>query len=112
MTEWVRDSFASDILLTVVAEQQDPMKKSAAYHMDWARRVTKAFQERHTADGPIGLGDLVLPAKIPVLWPLVVVDVQSNKTGVVDLDTGEPKYFGATYVTRLQGLSTKQPSRR
>jgi hypothetical protein len=40
-------------------------------------------------------------------WPLVVVDAQYNKTGIVDLDTGEPKYFGAGYVARLQGLPTK-----
>ena len=113
MSECARDDLAADVLSFVLVEQQqETVKKSAAYHLDSARGVTKAFQERRTATGPIALGDLVMPVKISASWPMVVVDAQHDKTGVVNLDTGEPKYFGASYVARLQGLPTKQWSVR
>lgn len=107
ITQCAEDSFALEVLNSISAEQPDSMKRTAAYHVEWARRITKAFHERQRAAGPIALGDLVLPLKMSADWPLVVVDAQYNKTGVVDLDTGEPKYFGAGYVARLQGLPTK-----
>ena len=97
------DSLAG-VLRAVVAELPDRMEKSAEYHLEWARRAMNAFREHQAASGPVALGDLVVPLKMTASWPLVVVDAQYNKTGVVDLDTGEPKYFGAGYVTRLQGL--------
>jgi hypothetical protein len=108
ITECTQDDFAEDVLSAIAAEQQDSMKKSTTYHMAWARGVAKAFRERQPATGPIALGDLVLPLKMSASWPLIVIDPQYNKTGVVDLDTGEPKYFGAGYVARLQGLRTGQ----
>jgi hypothetical protein len=83
------------------------MKKTTSYHVEWARGITKAFREQQSAKGPITLGDLVVPLKMVASWPLVVVDAQYNKTGVVDLDTGEPKYFGAGFVARLQGLANR-----
>jgi hypothetical protein len=107
ITQCTEDAFALDVLNTIAAEQPDSMKRTAAYHVEWARRITKAIQDHQPAAGPIALGDLVLPVKVSANWPLVVVDAQYNKTGIVDLDTGEPKYFGAGYVARLQGLPTK-----
>lgn len=113
VSECVRDDLATDVLSAVVAEQQqENVKKSVTYHLDWARGVTKAFQERRTVTGPIILGDLVMPLKKPASWPMVVVDAQYDKSGVVDLDTGKPKYFAAAFVARLQGLPTKQSSVR
>ena len=113
VSECVRDVLATDVLSAVVAEQQqENVKRSVTYHLDWARGVTKAFQERRTVTGPIILGDLVMPLKIPASWPMVVVDAQYGKSGVVDLDTGKPKYFAAGFVARLQGLPTKQLSVR
>jgi hypothetical protein len=53
------------------------------------------------------LGDLVSPTKMTVPWPLVVVDAQYNKTGVVNLDDGEPRYFGTGFVGRVQGLQKR-----
>jgi hypothetical protein len=108
LSECVHDDFAADVLSAVVVEQQESMKKSAAYHLSWARQVNRAFQKRYTAKGPIALGDLVFPVKVSVFWPLVVVDPQYDKTGVVDLDTGEPKYYGAGYIARLQGLPPRE----
>ena len=67
-----------------------------------------AFQGRQTATGPIALGDLGFAREDDDFWPLVVVDSQDNKTGVVDLDTGEPKYFGSGFVSRLRGLPVKR----
>jgi len=67
--------------------------------------VTDAFHAKKSKPGPVAIGDLVLPLKVSAPWPLVVVDAQYNKTGVVDLDTGERKYFGAGYVTRLESPS-------
>ena len=104
VTQCAEDSFAEGVLRAVVAELPDRMEKSAEYHLEWARRAMNAFREHQAASGPVVLGDLVVPLKTTASWPLVVVDAQYNKTGVVDLDTGEPKYFGAGYVTRLQGL--------
>jgi hypothetical protein len=113
VSECVCDDHATDVLSAVVVEQeQERLKMSVAYHLGWVRGVTKAFEERRIATGPIALGDLVMPLKISALWPMVVVDAQYNKTGVVNLDTGEPKYFAANYVARLQGLPKKQWSVR
>jgi hypothetical protein len=86
------------------------MKESTAYHIEWARRVMKAFHEQQRSPAPIVLGDLVWPLKMSVSWPLVVVDPQYSKTGVVNLDTGEPKYFGSGFMGRVQGLRTDQSS--
>jgi hypothetical protein len=44
----------------------------------------------------------VFPVKKAADWPLVVVDVQHNKTGIVDLDTGGLKYFRRGFIARLQ----------
>ena len=113
VSECVRDDLATDVLSAVVAEQQqENVKKSATYHLDWARGVTKAFQECRTVTGPIVLGDLVMLLKMSASWPMVVVDAQYNKSGVVNLDTGKPKYFAASFVARLEGLPTKQSSVR
>ena len=108
ITECTDDDHAETILSTVAGEQKDSMKESAAYHIQWAHLVAKAFREKRRATGPITLGDLVSPVKMSVPWPFVVVDAQYNKTGVLDLDTGEPKYFAADFVARLQGLRMKQ----
>lgn len=48
VSECAHDEFAADVLSAVVAEQQDSMKKSAAFHMDWARRVAKARLEQRS----------------------------------------------------------------
>ncbi len=106
ITQCAEDAFAVEVLNAIAAEQPDSMERTTAYHLEWARRVTKAFHEHQLAAGPIALGDLALPLKVSVNWPLIVVDAQYSKTGIVDLDTGEPKYFGAGYVARLQGLPT------
>jgi hypothetical protein len=108
ITACAQDGFAEDVLVAVAAEQQDSVKKSTAYHLEWARQVAKAFDGRQPATGAIALGDLVLPVKMSASWPLVVVDAQYNKTGVVDLDTGEPKYFGAGFLARLEGPQMKR----
>ncbi|MCY4056709.1 MAG: hypothetical protein OXG44_01780, partial [Gammaproteobacteria bacterium] len=108
IAQCAEDTFAVNVLNDIAAEQPDSMRRTTAYHVEWARRVTKTFHEHQPIGGPIALGDLVLPLKVSVNWPLIVVDAQHRKTGVVDLDTGEPKYFGAGYVARLQGLLTAQ----
>jgi hypothetical protein len=107
ITQCAEDAFAEDLLKAVVAEQSDTLKRSATYHIAWAHRVTDAFNAKKSKPGAVAIGDLVLPLKIPTPWPLVVVDAQYNKTGVVDLDTGEPKYFGVGYVTKLDSLSSR-----
>jgi hypothetical protein len=94
------------VLNSAASDQLGEMKNRALYHVEWCRRFTKAFLQRQTTAGAIALGDLVVPLKMAAFWPLVVVDAQYTKTGVVDLDTGEAKYFGVTYVTRLQQLRT------
>lgn len=107
VTECAKDPFAKDLLSAVVAEQPETLRQSAAYHIDWARRIAEAFHGKQARNGPIAIGDLVSPLKVSMPWPLVVVDAQYNKTGVVDLDTGEPKYFGAGYVTKLESLPVR-----
>ena len=107
VTECAEDPFAKDLLSEVVAEQSETLRQSAAYHIDWARRVAEAFHGKKSRNGPVAIGDLVSPLKVSTPWPLVVVDAQYNKTGVVDLDTGEPKYFGAGYVTKLESLPAR-----
>ena len=110
ITECMRDDLAETVLSTVTGEQKGAMKESASYHIQWARRVMKAFDKQQRATGPIALGDLVTPLRMVATWPSVAVDAQYNKTGIVDLDTGEPKYFGAGFLVRLEGLSAKQSS--
>lgn len=105
----VRDDLSTDVLSAVVTEQQqESMKKSATYHLTWARGIMAAFQGKGTAAGPIALGDIVIPVLKTTTGPMIVVDPQTTKTGVLDLDTGKPKYFGASYVSRVQGLTMKQ----
>jgi len=50
------------------------------------------------------LGDIAYPAKVADPLPSVVVDVQFAKTGILDLDTGDLKYYAVGYLTRVQGL--------
>jgi hypothetical protein len=102
-TACASDDVAEQVLSSVAAAQPASIAESAAYHMRWARQVAQIFSQRPPAGAePIRLGDLVFPLKMAADWPLIVVDAQHNKTGIVDLDTGEPKYFGAGFVARLQ----------
>lgn len=112
ITECAQDGPAEQILLEITGEQNDGVKESAKYHIEWAREVRKDFQKQQHSAAPILLGDLVLPLKMPVSWPMVVVDPQSSKTGIVNLDTGDPKYFGAGYMARIKGLRTDRPNIR
>ena len=107
IAECVNDDLAQTVLSNTAEEQKGHVLNSTSFHIEWARRIAKTFHERQTVTGPVALGDLVLPVKMSASWPLVVVDAQYNKIGVVDLDTGEPKYFGVGYVARLQGLQNR-----
>jgi hypothetical protein len=104
ISQCVEDPFAEDLLKAVVEEAPERRRRSVVYHLDWGRRVTAAFRGKKSTAGSVMLGDIVVPAKIPTPWPLVVVDAQYTKIGVADLDSGEPKYFGTGYVTKLSGL--------
>lgn len=50
------------------------------------------------------LEGVAYPAKVKEALPSVVVDVQYDKTGILDLDTGELKYYAVGYPTRVQAL--------
>jgi hypothetical protein len=107
ITQCAEDAFAEDLLQAVVAEQSETLRQTATYHIDWAHRLTNAIRATSSSPGPVAIGDLVLPLKVPTLWPLVVIDAQSNKTGVVDLDSGEAKYFGAGYIAKVDSLPAR-----
>jgi hypothetical protein len=105
ITECAEDDAAQEILADIVAEQKGKTEEVTLYHLQWGRTLARAFSRHQRETGAIGLGDLVEPVKMLASWPLVVVDPQHNKTGIVDLDTGEKKYFGAGFVARLQRLA-------
>lgn len=105
ITECAKDDLAEAVLSEAAGEQKDSMRECTSYHIHWARGVAKAFRDHQLAAGSIAIGDLVSPSKMSASWPLIVVDAQYSKTGVVNLDTGEPKYYGAGFMVRLQSLT-------
>ena len=61
LTAQAEDAFALEVLNSIAAEQPDGVQRTTAYHVDWARRIRKAFHEHQPAAvvGVIGEGEVV-----------------------------------------------------
>ena len=103
ITDCASDKLAEEVLERVTEEQAGD-SEGVSYHLRWGRQLRRAFEQRKKSEGDLRLGDIAYPAKVKEALPSVVVDVQYDKTGILDLDTGELKYYALGYLTRVQGL--------
>jgi hypothetical protein len=104
ITECVSDEFASGILKQVADEQKGDRPACTSYHLAWAKQVVKAADSRLSKPSSVELGDIAVPSKLTESALSIVVDVQFNKSGLLDFDTGEPKYYATGYLKRIQRL--------
>lgn len=101
ISECADDSSAATMLTTVANEQNRERGGSAAYQLDWAHQVSKAGKSNQTHRGVIELGDIAVPLKLKDVPFPIVLDVQLSKCGLLDLNTGEPRYFATDYLKRI-----------
>jgi hypothetical protein len=104
ISECALDSFATTMLTSVSGEQKNENRDSAAYHLRWAHDLLKVAENKQSNQSPIELGDIAVPLNMKEVPLSIVVDVQSNKLGLLDLNTGEPRYFAMGYLRRIQPL--------
>jgi hypothetical protein len=103
ISECASDPLAAEMLKNVTAEQRGD-GGTVAYHLGWARKLAKAAGMERLDSCSIALGDVVLPVKGIRVKPSVVLEVQHGKTGLVDLNNGELKYYAVGYLARIGGL--------
>jgi hypothetical protein len=97
------DTFATEVLGDVMTEGKGDVAR-VAYHVRWAQDLAKSLTKHRPRPSTIALGDIAFPFLVPGAYPSVVVEVQHNKAGLFDLDSGEPKYYASGFLTRVQGL--------
>jgi hypothetical protein len=101
--ECASDAWAAEILKNVMTDQRVDCG-TVAYHIGWARKLAKAARIERLDSCPLALGDVVLPVKGGRAEPSVVLQVQHGKTGLVDLNNGELKYYAVGYLARIGSL--------
>lgn len=99
------DKYAADVLADVTAEGRGDVGR-VAYHVRWAQELARSIVRRRTSPSPVGLGDIAYPLKVEGVSPSVVVDVQYDKAGLLDLDSGMLKYFKTGYLVRVHSLGS------
>jgi len=101
ITECTHDEQAEAILRTAFVDQQAD-EANAQYHLLWAERIERAASGVRKAAESFLPGNIAIPLKLASARPSVVVDVQHNKVGIIDLGTGEPKFFAAGFLAKIQ----------
>lgn len=104
ITECSSDSFATEILEDAAAERPGDVTR-ATYHVRWAKALARSVEKHLPRPSIIALGDIALPLKVKGVPPSVVVDAQNEKAGLLNLDSGELKYYASGFLTRIQALS-------
>lgn len=104
VSECARDPFAATMLTSVANEQNERCGESAACQLRWASEVLKANKNKQSDSLPIELGDVAVPLKLKDVPLSIVMDVQPTKCGLLDLNTGGPRYFANGYLRRILGL--------
>jgi len=104
ISQCASDDLAAAMLTSIIDQQKIENRDSATYHLHWAKGLLDVSKNQQSNSQPIELGDVAMPLKIKDIPPSIVVDVQPNKLGLLDLDTGEPRYFATGYLKRIQGL--------
>jgi len=105
ITECATDTLAAAMLTNIAEEQRNECPTRAAYHIEWARRLLVTAKSHGTKPAAVELGDMAVPTRVKGAPLSIVVDVQANKSGLLDLDTGEAKFYATGYLSRVLGLS-------
>jgi hypothetical protein len=105
ITECATDKLAAAMLTSIAEEQRNECPTRAAYHIKWARQLLVTAKSHTTKPSAVELGDMAVPIKVKGAPLSIVVDVQANKSGLLDLDTREAKFYATGYLSRVLGLS-------
>jgi len=111
ISQCASDKLATTMLTSVADEQKGDNPERAAYHLQWAQHLVKVAMKHRPIPSDVELGDVAVPLKLKEVPISIVVDVQPNKSGLLDLNTGEPRYFASGYLARIQGLQLRSASR-
>ena len=104
-------TLATTILTTAASEQKGNNPERAAHHLHWAQELLRAVKKHRPAPSDIELGDVAKPLKLKEAPISIIVAAQPEKSGLLDLDTGEPRYFASGYLTRIQSLELSSGTR-
>jgi hypothetical protein len=66
--------------------------------------TSRRGNEKRRSPSHIELDDVAAPLKLKGAPPSIVVDVQPTKSGLLDLDTGETRYYASGFLAKIQGL--------
>ncbi len=102
ISDCAADGAARD-LLTRAAGGND-IGEAATFHLRWAGRLTRATLSATRRPSPVNLGDVVLPIKVKDARPAIVVELFSDKAGLLDLDTGKTRQYRFGFLASLQHL--------
>jgi len=105
MTDCSSDGFAAGVLADVTSEQQGDVVR-AEYHLRWGQQLATKLGNYRPFESNVALGDIAFPLRVKEALPSVVVDVQPSKAGLLDLDTGQPRYYASGFLARVQELHT------
>ncbi|HXG70822.1 MAG TPA: hypothetical protein VNJ04_09460 [Gemmatimonadaceae bacterium] len=95
-----RDDQADAMLRSVAAEQKS-REEPVLYHLQWAESVERAAASNRRPAEDLKRGSIAIPLKMASPHLSVVADIQHDKAGIVDLDTGEVKFFKSGYLGRV-----------
>jgi hypothetical protein len=96
-----RDSFAGALFTEVADNQKAENHDFARYHLRWVNQLIKNAENQKPDSSPIELGDVASPTLLKEMPLSIVVDIQPTKLGLLDLNTGEAKYFGSGYLRKI-----------
>ncbi|MFN7982520.1 MAG: hypothetical protein U0Q11_11730 [Vicinamibacterales bacterium] len=108
-TECAQDSQAGALLVQTLAERPSEAAR-AERHLTWAKRISAAASTSKTpGSGSFRLGDIVVTFKANPPKPFVVSQVLHGKTGVLDLDRLDHRYFADGWLAPVE-LPPLEPS--